>query len=82
MDLCKFKANLAYKVSSRKVKATQRNPASKSQKQTNNNNNNKCVKYLIRDDKTGNTAHYQKQRSGCARSKLGHLLIFNRNLEY
>ena len=35
-DLCEFEASLVYVVSSRKAKATQRNPVSKTNKQTNN----------------------------------------------
>jgi hypothetical protein len=35
VDLCEFKASLVYRASSRTAKATQRNPLSKTNKQTN-----------------------------------------------
>ena len=55
MDLFKFEANLVYKVSSRTARATQRNPVSKINKQTdktknekqNNSNNNKEIQYVV-----------------------------------
>jgi hypothetical protein len=40
-DLCEFKASLVYRVSSKTVRATQRNPVSITKQ--NNNNNNKTL---------------------------------------
>ena len=46
--LCEFEASLVYKASSRKARATQRNPVSKTQNQNSNNNNNNNKKVTLK----------------------------------
>jgi hypothetical protein len=43
-QISEFEASLAYRVSSRTARATQRNPVSKNQNNNNNNNNNNKTK--------------------------------------
>jgi hypothetical protein len=56
MDLCDFQASLVYRVSPRTARATQRNPASKTNKQT-NKQANKQTKQEERNHKALRKGH-------------------------